>query len=260
MARDGKDVIQPMDEAVRAEARGLLRSARSATLATLGPDGHPSASLVGLATDIDGTPVILVSGLAAHTGHLAADPRASLLISPGGKGDPLAHARIMLKVRARKVARESEEGLRIRRRYLARQPKAALYADFPDFSFFALEIEAASLNGGFARAFAPAPADLMSDPAHAAALAGVEAEAVAHMNADHAEAIGLYATRLLGAKAGGWRAVGLDPDGLDMTLGSAALRLPFPASVDGPAGLRRILAKLAAEARGDLPQDEIQSI
>ncbi|MCO5090193.1 DUF2470 domain-containing protein [Bosea sp. (in: a-proteobacteria)] len=260
MARDGKDVIQPMDEAVRAEAKGLLRGARSATLATLGPDGHPFASLVGLATDIDGTPVILVSGLAAHTGHLAADPRASLLISPGGKGDPLAHARITLKVRARKVVRESEEGLRIRRRYLARQPKAALYADFPDFAFFALEIEGASLNGGFARAFAPTPADLKSDPAHAAALAEVEEGAVEHMNEDHAEAIGLYATRLIGAKTGAWRAIGLDPDGLDMALGSTALRLPFPASVDGPASLRDVLAKLAVKARGDLPQGEIQAI
>lgn len=249
MAKNAKDVIQPMDEAVRTEAKGLLRGARSAALATLGPDGHPSASLVGLATDIDGTPIVLISGLAAHTGNLAADPRASLLISPGGKGDPLAHARITLKVRARKIERDSEDGARIRRRYLARQPKSALYADFPDFSFFALTIEGASLNGGFARAFAPTPADLMSDPAHAAALAAVEDGAVEHMNAYHPDAIALYATRLLGAKPGEWRAIGLDPDGLDMALGSAALRLPFPASVDGPGALRRVLAELAGKAR-----------
>ncbi|CAH1659448.1 HugZ family protein [Hyphomicrobiales bacterium] len=249
MAKDTKDVIQPMDDAVRAEAKGLLRGARSAALATLGPDGHPSASLVGIATDIDGTPVILISGLAAHTANLAADPRASLLISPGGKGDPLAHARITLKVRARKIERATEEGARIRRRYLARQPKAALYADFPDFSFFALTIEGASLNGGFARAFAPSPADLLSDPDHAAALAGVEEGAVEHMNSDHADAIGLYATQLLGAKPGEWRATGLDPDGLDMALGSAALRLPFPASVSGPGMLRQMLAELAGKAR-----------
>ena len=63
---------------------------------------------------------------------------------------------------------------------------------------------------------APTPADRMSDPAHAAALAEVEAGAVAHMNEDHADAFGLYATGLLGAKAGDWRAIGLDPDGLDM--------------------------------------------
>jgi len=249
MAKATKDVIQPMDEAVRAEAKALLREARSAALATLGPDGHPSASLVGIATDIQGTPVILISGLAAHTGNLAADPRASLLISPGGKGDPLAHARITLKVRARKIERESEEGARIRRRYLARQPKSALYADFPDFSFFALDIEGASLNGGFARAFAPTPTDLLSDPAHATSLAEVEAGAVAHMNEDHAEALSLYATQLLSAKPGEWRAIGLDPDGLDMALGSATLRLPFPASVDSPGTLRRVLAELAAQAR-----------
>lgn len=249
MAKDAKDVIQPMDAAVRQEAKGLLRSARSAALATLGPDGHPSASLVGLATDIDGTPIILISGLAAHTGNLAADPRASLLISPGGKGDPLAHARITLKVRAREIERESEDGARIRRRYLARQPKSALYADFPDFSFFALVIEGASLNGGFARAFAPTPADLLSAPTHATALAGIEEGAIQHMNSDHADAINLYATQLLAAKPGEWRVIGLDPDGLDMALGSASLRLPFPASVDGPGALRRVLADLAGQAR-----------
>lgn len=249
MAKDAKDVIQPMDAAVRQEAKGLLRSARSAALATLGPDGHPSASLVGLATDIDGTPIILISGLAAHTGNLAADPRASLLISPGGKGDPLAHARITLKVRARKIERESEDGARIRRRYLARQPKSALYADFPDFSFFALVIEGASLNGGFARAFAPTPADLLSAPTHATALADIEEGAIQHMNADHADAINLYATQLLAAKPGEWRVIGLDPDGLDMALGSTSLRLPFPASVDGPGALRRVLADLAGQAR-----------
>jgi putative heme iron utilization protein len=249
MSKAAKDVLQPMDEAARAEAKNLLREARSAMLATLGPDGHPSASLVGMATDIDGTPVILISGLAAHTGNIASDPRASLLISPGGKGDPLAHARITLKVRARRIERESDEGARISRRYLARQPKSALYADFPDFSFFALDIEGASLNGGFGRAFAPMPADLMSDPRHAAALAEVEAGAIAHMNEDHAAAIGLYATQLLGAKPGDWRAIGLDPDGLDMALGSTALRLAFPTSVDGADSLRRSLAELAGKAR-----------
>ncbi|MNU03331.1 hypothetical protein D3C72_2473140 [compost metagenome] len=69
------------------------------------------------------------------------------------------------------------------------------------------------------------------------------------MNDDHADAIGLYATRLLGAKPGEWRAIGLDPEGLDMVLGSAALRLPFPASIDGPAALRKTLAELAGKAR-----------
>jgi putative heme iron utilization protein len=226
-----------------------LRSARFGSLATLGQDGHPAATLTSLATDSDGTPLILVSALSAHTGNLIADPRASLLIAPGGKGDPLAHARITLKLRARRIVRETPEGLRIRRRFLARQPKAALYADFGDFSFFALGIEAASLNGGFGKAYELRPADILSESTRAQARAEIEEGAVAHMNADHAEALRLYARVLLGARDGAWRATGLDPDGLDLALGDVVLRLGFPVSVDGPASLRTMLAELAAQAR-----------
>jgi putative heme iron utilization protein len=76
-------------------ARSLLRRARSGTLATLDAGtGAPFASLVSVATDSDGSPLFLVSTLAAHTGHLAHDPRASLLLAAGGKGDPLAHPRL----------------------------------------------------------------------------------------------------------------------------------------------------------------------
>jgi hypothetical protein len=243
------DPIRPTDETARTLARALLRSARSGALATLGRDGHPASSLVSLATDIDGTPLILVSALSAHTGNLIADPRASLLIASAGKGDPLAHARITLKLAARRVSRETVEGERVRRRFLARQPKAALYADFGDFSFFSLEILGASLNGGFGRAYELAASDILSNAAAAEALAEVEAGAVAHMNEDHTDALQLYATALLRARKGNWRATGLDPDGLDLALGDAVLRLPFPAPVDGPGPLRKVLAELAAQAR-----------
>jgi putative heme iron utilization protein len=244
-----QDPIRPMDETARGLARGLLRSARHAALATLSGDGHPFASLTSLATDADGTPLILISTLSGHTANLLADPRASLLIAPGGKGDPLAHPRISLRVRARRIEREGEDGARIRRRFLARQPKAALYVDFPDFSFFALTVEGASLNGGFGRAYEPAPADILSDAAAARALAAAEEGAVAHMNADHADAVRLYATVLLGAPDGAWRITGLDPDGLDLALGDVVLRLPFDAPVDGPGPLRATLVALAAKAR-----------
>jgi len=226
--KDSKaDPIRPTDDQARQLGKQLLRSARWGSLATLGQDGHPAASLVSVATDSDGTPLILVSALSGHTGNLDADPRCSLLLAPGGKGDPLAHARITLKLRARKIAREGEEGARIRRRFLARQPKAALYADFGDFSFFALELEGASLNGGFGRAYELVPADLLAEAAAAEAVAAMEEGAVAHMNEDHADAIQDYASVLLRAEAGAWRMTGLDPDGADLMLGDKALRLAF---------------------------------
>ena len=64
------------------EARQLLRRARTGTLSTLNrDDGTPYASLVNVATDVTGWPLILVSTLAWHTKNLAADPRASLMVA-----------------------------------------------------------------------------------------------------------------------------------------------------------------------------------
>ena len=61
------------------------------------------------------------------------------------------------------------------------------------------------------------------------------------MNADHSEAVRLYATRLLGAEDGPWRLTGLDPEGLDLALGDAMLRLPFPARVTTAEALRKVV-------------------
>ena len=248
-ASERKDPIRPTDDAARVLGKELLRSTRSGSLATLGRDGHPAASLVSLATDIDGTPLILVSALSAHTGNLEADPRCSLLLSPGGKGDPLAHARITLKLRAGKVDRETPDGARIRHRFLSRQPKAALYADFGDFSFFSLTIEGASLNGGFGRAYELTPADLLCDREALQAVAAMEESGVAHMNEDHADAIHDYATVLLGAPAGAWRMTGLDPEGADLMLGDKMLRLVFPRTATTAKDVERILVELAIAAR-----------
>ena len=81
------------------------------------------------------------------------------------------------------------------------------------------------------------------------ALLEAEQGAIEHMNADHREAINLYATRLLGAEPADWRCTGCDPDGLDLQPAARPLRLDFPERVTGPGELRRMLVKLADEAR-----------
>src|SRR6202789_3886315 len=76
-------------------AKTLLRATRAGTLATIDRNtGHPFASLVNVATDSDGSPVILISRLSTHTANLEADGRASVLLAAAGKGDPLAHPRL----------------------------------------------------------------------------------------------------------------------------------------------------------------------
>lgn len=47
------------------EAKRLLRSIRAGALATLTQDGFPFASLVNVATDFDGSPLLLMSSLSA---------------------------------------------------------------------------------------------------------------------------------------------------------------------------------------------------
>ncbi len=242
--------IRPTDDDARLMAKTLLRGTRTGALATLeATSGHPFASLTTVATDADGTPLILVSRLSGHTANILADPRASLLLSRSGKGDPLAHPRITLIARGRAVDRGSRDGERVKGRFLARHPKAALYADFPDFGFFALGLERASLNGGFGKAYELTAADLLTDLSGAAELVEAEAGAVAHMNADHADAVRLYATKLLGAPDGAWQITGIDPDGADLAADDLVERLVFPEPVTSAAALRQTLVDLAKRAR-----------
>ena len=234
----------------RAVAKALLRATRSGTLATIDRNtGHPFASLVNVATDVDGAPLILISRLATHTANLEQDGRASVLLASAGKGDPLAHPRLTLIGAFAPIGREDAQEARARRRFLARHPKSELYAGFADFAFWRLAMVSAHLNAGFARAADLKAIEVMTDVSGAENLIENEAGAVAHMNADHAQAVRLYATRLLGAEDGPWRLTGLDPEGLDLARGDAVLRLPFAARVTNAEELRKLLVALAKHAR-----------
>ena len=190
-----------------------------------------------------------MSKLATHTANLEVDGRASLLLAETGKGDALAHPRLTVLGTFAPVARESADDARVRRRFLARHPKSELYAGFGDFAFWRMAVVSAHLNGGFARAADLTATDVLTDVADAQALIEAEEGAIAHMNADHAEALRLYATKLLGAPDGDWACVGIDPEGIELQKGGTALRLFFPQRVTGPGPLRAALKQLADQAR-----------
>jgi heme oxygenase (biliverdin-IX-beta and delta-forming) len=230
----------------KAVAKKLLREGRSGALATLMPgSGDPYCSLVNFATEADGSPLLLISKLAVHTKNILADPRISLMVDERKPGDPLQGARVMLMGKA--AATTDPDA---RRRYLARQPEAEMFADFPDFSFYRIALKGAHLVAGFGRIVDLKPQDVLTPVADAGDLVAAETDIVAHMNEDHADTCRLYATRLLGAPDGAWRCVGCDPEGLELQLDRTALRLTFPQRVRAPGVLRQLLKQMADQARG----------
>jgi heme iron utilization protein len=229
----------------RATAKMLLREARTGALATLtARTGDPYCSLVNVATAADGSPLLLISQLAIHTRNVLADPRVSLMLDERKPGDPLEGARVMLMGTV--VPDDSAD---VRRRYLARQPEAEMFADFKDFGFYRVVLSGAHLVAGFGRIVDLTPGEVLTDVSGAGALLAAEAGAVAHMNEDHADTLRLYATRLRGAPDGDWRCVGCDPEGLDLQQGRTGLRLSFPEPVRSGDELRRTLKALADRAR-----------
>jgi putative heme iron utilization protein len=229
-------------------ARSLLRRSRQGALATLmRGSGDPYCSLVNVASHCDGSPILLISRLALHTKNILADPRVSLMLDERAEGDPLEGARIMLAGRAEQADGASEAVLR--RRYLNAHPSAEVFVNFKDFSFFQIKPAAAHLVAGFGRIVDLEPGQFLTELSDADALLEAEQGAIEHMNADHRDAMNLYATKLLGAEDADWRCTGCDPDGIDMQSGAKTLRLDFPERVTNATALRKMLVKLAAEAR-----------
>lgn len=232
-------------------ARRLIRAARTATLATrlAESDGAPYASLVQAATDHQGAPLLLLSTLALHTRNLQADPRVALLFDgTAGLEEPLTGPRLSVLGRATITSHPAP-----RRRYLARHPGAAGYADFRDFAFYRIVVERAHLVAGFGRIEWVEAAQLFLPEANAA-LAKAESGILAHMNADHPDAIDLYANALLGAEGSGWSMCGIDPEGCDLRRAGRLLRLDFASPVTSAEQARAELVRLAQVARRPAPK------
>ncbi len=229
-------------------ARSLLRRSRQGALATLVPgSGDPYCSLVNVASHPDGSPILLISRLALHTRNLLGDARVSLMLDERAEGDPLEGSRIMLAGLAERVGGDAVAILR--RRYLNAHPSSEVFVNFKDFSFFRIRPTGAHLVAGFGRIVDLKPEQFLTDISDAASLLEAEQGAVDHMNADHREAMNLYATKLLGAKSADWRCTGCDPDGTDLQAGTTTLRLDFPRRIVTPAALRQALKQLADQAR-----------
>jgi hypothetical protein len=230
-------------------AMTLACGARTATLCTIArePEGYPYGSFVTFAIHA-GDPVFLISTLAEHTRNLAADPRASLLIAESAHEDPLANGRVTLIGRCA----PHEDPAAARGAFLAAHPNAAYYADYRDFSWWALEVAWVRYIGGYGRMswvdradWAAAESDPLADHAR-----GI----LDHMNADHGGALLDYCHRFSrAADASAARMTGVDRYGFEMSVttarGPRPVRLGFSRPVATPDEARQELIALAKRAR-----------
>ena len=231
-------------------SRRAIRAADRAVLATsLAGDGWPYASLVAVACDHAASPLLLLSDLAEHTGNLKAETRASLLFdATAGHENPLTGPRVTVLGRL-----EATDDAALLQRYVGHHPDAADYLAFADFNLYRMTVERIHLVAGFGAIHWLPAADVLFDVADYESLAADETDIVAHMNGDHADAVALYAARLLGRDGDGWRLAGVDPEGCDLRRPGAVARLDFDAPVADATAARRALVALAERARGTAP-------
>jgi putative heme iron utilization protein len=239
-------MTEDLSRAVRELVRSCDRAALATALpsATAGNPAWPYVSLVLVAVDHDLSPILLLSDLAEHSRAIAADARVSLLFDgTAGLEQPLTGARVSLLGR---VA-ETHDG-RLKRRFLARHPDAAMYAGFKDFRFYKVVPERAHLVAGFGKIRWIEAAGLLAAPPLPELIESEEG-IVSHMNEDHADAIRLYAGKLLGLPGSAWTMTGIDAEGIDIRQAGDVARLAFEKPLAAADEARKTLISLVTKAR-----------
>lgn len=247
-----KDVLRETDDDARTLAKRLMWEANSASLACLCPKtGAPLISRTAFMLEPNGTPVILVSELSAHTGALMADGRCSMLFGEPGRGDALAYPRISVDCEAEVIKSDDPERSHIRATYLLRNPKAELYIDFGDFHFIRLKPKQASLNGGFGRAYALEADDIIIPPSPVMdEINEASGSVIEHMNEDHLDSVAEYAQLKGRDGEQAWRMIALNSEAMILASDHDILRFPFDAPLKGASAIRGVLVSIAKQARG----------
>lgn len=252
-ARTGPLPPQLPEPSYAERVRTLLSQSSVGTLSTLSRkrEGFPFGSLMPYALDAQGRPIFLISSMAMHTQNLHADPRASLFVAQSAADeDPLGSARATLIGEAGRI---SENDLaQAREIYLAKHPNSKYWIDFADFSFFWLDVLEVYYVGGFgvmgwveAQEYGTALPDPLAPSADAI---------IAHMNADHVDAMILLARTHAGIDAMDATMTAVDRLGFHLRLktaeGMKGVRINYPGEVRTPQEARKALVEMVRQARG----------
>lgn len=231
------------DAPLTSAARRLVRTCRSAALATAFGGkraGWPYASLVSAACDLDGSPILLLSGLADHTRNLASDDRASLLFeAASGLANPQTGPRVSLTGHLHVTGDE-----KLARRFLARHPGARRYAGFKDFSFYKMTVERAHFVGGFGSARWLGASEFLFETDISQAVSRVEVEIIDNLNKQHGPAITVAAHRFFGSIGKTWQVTGVDLEGCDFRCRQTFRRHDFDEIAGSDRALRKKLSAL----------------
>ena len=142
-----------MDRELIVVLQQLLHGRMNAALGTL-HQGAPFVSMVPFAVARDGSLILHVSRLAAHTRDMLNNSEVSLLIAElesSGKM-PQALARVTFQGRAQMLERDSKKHIDAREVYLSRFPDAASLFEFSDFNIFIIKPVSARVIAGFGQA------------------------------------------------------------------------------------------------------------
>lgn len=232
-------------------ARTLMHLGRIGSLSSLSrkQPGFPFGSVMPYGADEAGRPIFLISTMAMHTQNLQANPHASLLVTqPDADEDPLGAARVTLLGNVAPIAQK--DVAEARALYLERYPNSKHWVDFEDFSFYRMDVVDVYYVGGFGVMGWVSASDY--EHAKPDPLADVATRIIQHMNADHTDALILYAKAFAGLEAEEATMTSLDRLGFHVRLktkeGMRGARIAFSREVTSAAEARTVLVEMAAQA------------
>ena len=230
------------------DARQLLFACYDGVLATISVavPGYPFGSVVPFCLDRSGQPVILIANIAQHRKNVVADPKVSLTVFDRSADDLQSNGRLTLIADALPVAADDRDAMT---RYYRYFPESHDYHLTHSFEFWRLHLKRVRFIGGFGAIHWLEPAQMLGPNPF---MADEEASMVAHMNADHRDAMHDYLKPVIGVEAAAASTptlAGVDADGIHVRTERRVYRIAFPKPVATARDVRAALVALAQAAR-----------